>query len=354
MAGASGQEVCGVCFNHCNYESKGSGFSMFAWEESNNAGVVPCNERARFNNVTGERVMFVANQRTYTVKCYKGRTKSAMYGRGWRKLYDDNKLGKGQMVVFFLDEPSPRAAICVIQVGNGSEDEQPMEEGDPIEDSYSDDEDGEASSDGGEGIVRTMVLLLNETEGFQLQGPLPLSDDFIGFPFFHRLTRTDIRLGMMIERGIETKTESSLKEGLGQQLKTDHMKESKDLTRDCLNNVPHTGTVFEVEGGKPGSDRNEEGRDKCVEDTDLEERGYDVKITDTEASKGLLYEEVLTSLSKSAQRKERREALLKRKKKRARIDPTTTKATIDEIATKAYSRCSMPYFSEIVNLMCKS
>uniref|UniRef100_A0A8R7QW99 TF-B3 domain-containing protein n=1 Tax=Triticum urartu TaxID=4572 RepID=A0A8R7QW99_TRIUA len=170
---------------------------MFAWEESNNAGVVPCNERARFNNVTGDRVMFVANQRTYTVKCYKGRTKSAMYGRGWRKFYDDNKLGKGQMVVFFLDEPSPRAAICVIQVGNGSEDEQPMEEGDPIEDSYSDDEDGEASSDGGEGIVRTMVLLLNETEGFQLQGPLPLSDDFIGFPFFHRLTRTDIRLGMM-------------------------------------------------------------------------------------------------------------------------------------------------------------
>mgnify|MGYP005825840983 CR=1 FL=1 len=25
---------------------------------------------------------------------------------------------------------------------------------------------------------------------------------------------------------------------------------------------PHTGTAFEVEGGKPGSDRNEEGGDK--------------------------------------------------------------------------------------------
>ena len=31
--------------------------------------VVPCNERVRFNNVTGEKVTFVANQRTYTVKC---------------------------------------------------------------------------------------------------------------------------------------------------------------------------------------------------------------------------------------------------------------------------------------------
>ena len=32
----------------------------------------------------------------------------------------------------------------------------------------------------------------------------------------------------------------------------------------------------------------------CVKDTDLEERSYNVEITDTEASEGLLYEEVLT------------------------------------------------------------
>ena len=197
MAGAADAGVCGVCFNHCKYESKGSGFSMVAWEEFKNAGVVPCNERAHFNNVTGEKVTFVSNQRAYTVKCYKGRIKSTMYGRGWRKFYEDNNLGKGQMVVFHLDEPSPTASILWFQVGNGSEDEQPMEEGDPIEDSDSGNEDGEASSDDGEGIVRTRGLLLNETEDAQLQGLLPLSDGFIGFAFVHRLTRTDIRLGMM-------------------------------------------------------------------------------------------------------------------------------------------------------------
>ena len=59
-------------------------------------------------------------------------------------------------------------------------------------------EDGEASSDDSEGIVRTRGLLLNETEDAQLQGLLPLSDGFIGFAFVHRLTRTDIRLGMMV------------------------------------------------------------------------------------------------------------------------------------------------------------
>ncbi|XBI63746.1 hypothetical protein VPH35_044098 [Triticum aestivum] len=95
------------------------------------------------------------------------------------------------------------------------------------------------------------------------------------------------------EDEIESKTEASLKEGLGQQLKT-----------------PHPGTNIEDEEGKPGNDRNEEGRHQCVEDTDLDERGYDVEITDTEASDDLLYEEVLTVLTKSAQRKEHRKAVL--------------------------------------------
>ncbi|XP_037446849.1 uncharacterized protein LOC119316597 isoform X4 [Triticum dicoccoides] len=82
-----------------------------------------------------------------------------------------------------------------------------------------------------------------------------------------------------IEHEIESKAKASLKEGLGQELKT-----------------PHPGTNIEDEEGNPGSDRNEEGRHQCVEDTDLDERGYDVEITDTEASDDLLYEEVLTVL----------------------------------------------------------
>lgn len=78
--------------------------------------------------------------------------------------------------------------------------------------------------------------------------------------------------------------------------------------------MPHTGTDIEDEGSDPGSDRNEEGRKQGLEYTDLEDRGYDVEITDTEASEGLLYEEVATLLSKSAQRKERRQELLEQKK----------------------------------------
>ena len=62
---------------------------------------------------------------------------------------------------------------------------------------------------------------------------------------------------------------------------------------------PHPGTDIEDEEGNPGSDRNEEGRHQCVEDTDLDERGYDVEITDTEASDDLLYEEVLTVVCNS-------------------------------------------------------
>ncbi|KAM3353050.1 hypothetical protein ACQJBY_024309 [Aegilops geniculata] len=99
-----------------------------------------------------------------------------------------------------------------------------------------------------------------------------------------------------IERQIETKTEASLKEGLGQQPKTDHMEKTKAETKDCLNSVPHIGIDIEDRGSNPGSNINEEGRDQFVEDTDLEERGHDVEITGTEASEGLLYEEVATLL----------------------------------------------------------
>ncbi|XBI06631.1 hypothetical protein VPH35_134624 [Triticum aestivum] len=40
-------------------------------------------------------------------------------------------------------------------------------------------------------------LQLNEVEDLELQGLLTLHDGFIGLPFIHRLTRTDVHLGMM-------------------------------------------------------------------------------------------------------------------------------------------------------------
>ncbi|XP_044951664.1 uncharacterized protein LOC123401873 [Hordeum vulgare subsp. vulgare] len=91
-----------------------------------------------------------------------------------------------------------------------------------------------------------------------------------------------------------------------------------------------------------------------LEDIDFQEKRYEVEITDIEASDGLLFEEVATLLSKSAQRKERRKAFLEKKEKRSRNDPTTTKVVIHDIVTKAYSCCSLPYFCEIVSSVLKS
>ncbi|XP_037415732.1 uncharacterized protein LOC119278484 [Triticum dicoccoides] len=187
--------VCRVCLNRCDYERNEDSFSMYVSEAFKNRGVVACNERVHFDIITGEEVTFVANTRTYTVRCYKGRTHSAMYGSGWKKFYEDNKLGKGQLVYFFLDQPSPMAAILFLQLGNGSKDEDPMEGDDEDADEY--DEHGGAPHDNDEGIVRTRGFELNEIEESELQGLLPLSDRFVGLPFIHRLTRTNVHLGMM-------------------------------------------------------------------------------------------------------------------------------------------------------------
>jgi hypothetical protein len=143
--------------------------------------VVPCNERVHFNDLTGDTLKFKANKRTYTVKCHKGPRKSAMYGSGWRKFVADNKLGKGQLVLFYLDQPSPTAAVCVIQFGNGAEDEGSDDEDDYMEVSDEEDEDRQAdNSDDDDDFVRTRGLELTQEEESDLDGLLPLSNGFIG------------------------------------------------------------------------------------------------------------------------------------------------------------------------------
>ncbi|KAI4977622.1 hypothetical protein ZWY2020_008509 [Hordeum vulgare] len=166
--------VCGVCLNHCYYGNTGSSFNMYVWEDFKNAG--------------GDR-------------------KSAMYGSGWRKFYADKKLGKGQLVYFFLDQPSRRATICYIQYGNGSEDEEITEVDDEEsieeddegseEDDDEDDDDGEVPHNIHEVIVRTRGLELTAIEETELQSLVPLNNSFVGLPFVHRFTRTDVLAGMM-------------------------------------------------------------------------------------------------------------------------------------------------------------
>ncbi|KAM3193976.1 hypothetical protein ACQJBY_070555 [Aegilops geniculata] len=147
MAGAAvGEMACRVCLSPCYRESRTRGMSMFVWKEFKNAGVVPCNERVRFNDMIGDTLKFKANKRTYTVKCHKGPIESAMYGSGWRNFVADNKLGKGQLVLFYLDQPFPRAAVCVIYFGNGAEDEGSDGEDDYMEVSDEEDEDRQADN----------------------------------------------------------------------------------------------------------------------------------------------------------------------------------------------------------------
>ena len=69
-----------------------------------------------------------------------------MYGSGWRKFVADNKLEKDQLVFFYLDQPSPRAVVCVIQFGNDTEDEGSKDDDDYMEVSDEEDEDGEANN----------------------------------------------------------------------------------------------------------------------------------------------------------------------------------------------------------------
>ncbi|EMS54115.1 hypothetical protein TRIUR3_31548 [Triticum urartu] len=43
--------------------------------------VVPCNERVRLNNLTGDTLKLKANKRTYIVKCHKGPERAQCVGQ---------------------------------------------------------------------------------------------------------------------------------------------------------------------------------------------------------------------------------------------------------------------------------
>ena len=81
----------------------------------------------------------------------------------------------------------------MIQIGNGSGDEQSMYEDDAMEASDEDDEMEKLPATMMKASFALGGLQLNEVEDL-----LTLHDGFIGLPFIHRLTRTDVHLGMMV------------------------------------------------------------------------------------------------------------------------------------------------------------
>lgn len=81
----------------------------------------------------------------------------------------------------------------------------------------------------------------------------------------------------MIEDDSEKKVEVSLKEALRQE---DKIKQTSIDIKDIKT--------------EPGSNTNEKHRQVGLEDIDFQEKRYEVEITDTEASDGLLFEEVAT------------------------------------------------------------
>ena len=54
------------------------------------------------------------------------------------------------------------------------------------------------------------------------------------------------------------------------------------------------GTHMDDEASDPKSNKNAKGKELCLEDPELEERGYHAEITYTEASEDFLFEEVAT------------------------------------------------------------
>lgn len=94
--------------------------------------------------------------------------------------------------------------------------------------------------------------------------------------------------------------------------------------------------------------------DGDTKDAESEQYHGNDDLTETDVSNDLLCAGVKNMIVKSFKRKQRRSTVRKGSLKRPRLTEATSHEDFGDAVCKAYSRCSVPYFSEVVNSICKS
>ncbi|XP_048545658.1 uncharacterized protein LOC125524667 isoform X2 [Triticum urartu] len=133
--------------------------------------------------------------------------------------------------------------------------------------------------------------------------------------------------------------------------------EEQDVKGDDEENK---GRIDQPEGPTVDKEKNDTTASqtfKIDEDTvDVESEQYhgNDDLTETDVSNDLLYAGVKNLIVKSFKRKQRRTIVRKGSKKRPRLTEATSHDDFGDAVCKAYTRCSIPYFSEVANSICKS
>ncbi|KAE8818197.1 hypothetical protein D1007_04073 [Hordeum vulgare] len=123
-------------------------------------------------------------------------------------------------------------------------------------------------------------------------------------------------------------------------------KENNDTCTQHAGSNTNSGTMFQAPSNAEDANAEVQNEEEHPE--------INIDLTQTEVSDGLLCDDLINMLRKSVERKQNRKIIRKETKKRNRISKEHVHKGRGDAVAKAYSRCSVSYFVEVVKSTTKS
>uniref|UniRef100_A0A8R7PKR9 B3 domain-containing protein n=1 Tax=Triticum urartu TaxID=4572 RepID=A0A8R7PKR9_TRIUA len=168
--------------------------------------IIPCTVRDSLSHIAGGFFSFRAHGRRYSLDVLSGSETTVMGGDDWVKFVSDYHLGGGELVVFDTSRRMAKAYVCYVGCMRVANDGGPAEH--TIVDEDAGDQgaaagginigsDDEALNDVHEEVAAPLVvftkgIVLSYDEVSKLDLVLTNNDGYIGCPFVHRLTTTNV------------------------------------------------------------------------------------------------------------------------------------------------------------------
>ena len=150
---------------------------------------MPCKIRHLFNEYVGQRVVFSSYGSTYSFSVRKGRTRTILYGRQWKKFIADREiLSPGDLLMFSMR--SRTINVAFVQKDESHEDSSSEESSSDDMNSSSADESDELDDDGIILIAQRADLTTHENNRIAQLVPATGDGPFVGL--VTRLTSTNV------------------------------------------------------------------------------------------------------------------------------------------------------------------
>lgn len=137
--------------------------------------IVPCNVSREFNSITNATLTFESKSgEVFVASLRKGHTMTRICGSGWESFMEQKSLSEGSLVHFDLNGPVAKVYLAYVDLSPSTRFDEVWES-----------------------TVINRSMKLDDDEFANLLDIIPVDNMFLGVPFVHRLTKTNIEKFVM-------------------------------------------------------------------------------------------------------------------------------------------------------------